>query len=200
MEKEKCWKIGYIENNTTMELKSIKDIKQGDVISFDNGNTRAVYNHKCMRQNGKYDVYVFGTCREIKVEPTAMVPFYGKCENVNLWDDQSKGDYANEIWNGLKQQLPTDVAATIESTYGGRLFGKRGRYSLTNKDYLVRNYKQMLKLRDIVEQHNGIVSVNVSTYDDMENLEDSIRLETECYGYRVYRLQLQCGDGSGVTM
>lgn len=183
-----------------MEKKSIRDIKQGDVISLDNGKTKVVFKWKIMRQNDMYEVYVFDVFSGIFVSPNAVVLFYGKTDNVNQWDADEKQAYTLKMWDELKRKLPTNVVNTLEGVCGGRLFGKRGRYSLTEKDYFIRNHKRMAGLQNAIKGHKGIVDASVRVYDDMENLEESIARETECYGYRNYYITLVCGDGEKVSI
>lgn len=92
-----------------MEKKSIKDIKQGDIISLDNGKTKVVFKWKVMRQNDMYEVYVYDIFSGIFVAPNAVVRVYGKTDNVNRWDADEKQRYTLKMWDELKHKLPTQV-------------------------------------------------------------------------------------------
>lgn len=183
-----------------MEKRSIKDIKQGDIISLDNSKSKVVFKWKIMRQNDMYEVYVYDIFSGIFVAPNAVVRVYGKSDNVNLWDADERQKYALKMWNELKHKLPTQVINMLEGVCGGRLFGKRGRYSLTEKDCFIRNYKRMVKLQNAIKEHKGVVDANVRVYDDMENLEYSIAMESECYGHRNYYITLICKDGQQLSI
>lgn len=68
----------------------------------------------------------------------------------------------------------------LRTLYNVRLFGKRGEYGESGKrDYIAYNPNECKRLIAIAKKSNVVVK----TLDDID-LEDSIRYETECYGYR----------------
>ena len=183
-----------------MELKEIEGIKRGDIISVDHGKTKETYNFKCMRQNGRWEVDVFGKWGGIYLQPHTKVRFYGKCKDVALWSDEEKAEYTLTMWNKAKKKLPASVVAQLEPLYGGRLFGKRGYYQLTEKRPFIQDYKKVSKLIDAMKTHKGVVSVVARVADEIENLEYSIAMESECYGYRNYYITITCGDLTEVRL
>lgn len=69
--------------------------------------------------------------------------------------------------------------------YRVRLFGKRGVYDESgSRSYLAYNPTECKKLIELVKHNN----VKVKTIDDVEDLDLSIRYETECYGARLVTL------------
>lgn len=69
----------------------------------------------------------------------------------------------------------------VRDLYNVRLFGKRGRYGESGeRDYIAYNPNECKKLLDRAKKW----CVEVKTLDDIENLDESVRYETECYGYR----------------
>lgn len=184
-----------------MELKLIENVRQGDIISLDKGKAKHVFNHKCMRQNGLWEVYTFGGgFSGIYAAPHTEVRFYGKTDNVSLWDADEKKKYTMQLWNTIKTKLPIKVVEKLEPLYGGKLFGKRGQYSLQEKEWFIRDYKRVMKLRDILKEHKGIEGVEVRTEDDIENLDYSIAMESECYGHRNYYITLICSNGERISI
>ena len=69
----------------------------------------------------------------------------------------------------------------LRDLYNVRLFGKRGQYGESGeRDYIAYNPNECKRLLEMAKKG----CVEVKTLDDIENLDESIRYETECYGYR----------------
>lgn len=198
--KNSCTFALNLKNNKIMELKEIEDIKQGDIISVDHGKTKETYNHKCMRQSGRWEVYVFGKWGGIYLQPHTKVRFYGKCDDVAVWSDEEKAEYTLTMWNKARKKLPASVVEQLEPLNGGKLFGKRGQYQLIEKRPFIQDYKRVSKLVDAMKTHKGVIKALVRVADEIENIDYSREMESECYGYRNYYITITCGDLSEVSL